>query len=351
MMMKSILATILTIGSTAGHMMVTSPAPRDSKYNPNVLNANLNYDLVAPVNKYGCSQFHETAPVVKYKAGGTYSITIGGDAPHNGGSCQIGMSFGGEEYISLRDDVGHCLNDGYTYDFTIPEGTPSGKAVIAWVWINRTGNREYYMNCIDAEVEGGSEAGQLTGRSITVANLPGYADVPEGDGGIPITQALYDAERTITISRGNGGYPVKVQTQIGEDRRGKGQQYPIAPVQQPQQPTKPQQQKEQVGDQTPPTTPQQPTPQPTQQPTQPPKDQTPAPGNRPYDPRNPKNKPLVEKMICTPGPPTCEDDTTYIQCAPDNWAYRKFCNEGFRCVMDGSSGTQVNNCVPENWHP
>ncbi|KXN65254.1 hypothetical protein CONCODRAFT_30031, partial [Conidiobolus coronatus NRRL 28638] len=162
------------IGSVAGHMMVTSPAPRDSKHNPNVKSENINYTLVAPVTKYGCSQYKETAPVVKYNPGGKYSITIGGEAPHNGGSCQIGISFGGEEYISLRDDVGNCLTKGLTYTFTIPEGTPSGKAVIAWVWINKTGNREYYMNCIDAEIEGGPQSGQLTGRSITVANLPGY---------------------------------------------------------------------------------------------------------------------------------------------------------------------------------
>ncbi|KXN66158.1 hypothetical protein CONCODRAFT_27827, partial [Conidiobolus coronatus NRRL 28638] len=178
--MKSILATILTIGSAAGHMMVSSPAPRDSKYNKNVVSENINYSLTAPVPKFGCSQYHETAPVVKYQAGQSYSITIEGGAPHNGGSCQIGISFGGEEYISLRDDVGNCLIDGLTYTFTIPEGTPSGKAVIAWVWINKTGNREYYMNCIDAEIEGGSDSGSLTGRSITVANLPGYPDVPEG---------------------------------------------------------------------------------------------------------------------------------------------------------------------------
>ncbi|KXN66160.1 hypothetical protein CONCODRAFT_168622, partial [Conidiobolus coronatus NRRL 28638] len=73
----------------------------------------------------------------------------------------------------------------------------------------------------------------------------------------------------------------------------------------------------------------------------------PTAGNFPTNPSNPKNKPLVERMSCTPGSLTCEDDVTYIQCAPDNWAYRKFCGAGFKCVMEGSSGTKVNNCVPE----
>jgi hypothetical protein len=193
------------------------------------------------------------------------------------------------------------------------------------------------MNCIDAEIEGGPESGQLTGRSITVANLPGYADVPEGESGVPITQALYDAEKTITISRGNGGNPVKVKTQIADDLGGSGQP-PVTPVQ--QQLTQSQQQKSQsTGVQTPQTT--------SQQPNQSHGSQTSGAGNLPINASNPKNRPLVERMNCTPGPPTCEDDTTYIQCAPDNWAYRKFCGVGFKCVMEGSSGAKVNNCVPE----
>ena len=50
--------------------------------------------------------------------------------------------------------MGGCPIDR-TYDFTIPADAPSKeKALFAWTWFNRQGNREMYMNCAVVDIVG-----------------------------------------------------------------------------------------------------------------------------------------------------------------------------------------------------
>lgn len=97
-------------------------------------------------------------------------------AAHSGGSCQYSMSFdNGKNWKVVHTYEGDCprgapLNSNIaspnqTYTFVVPPETRGGKALTAWSWIPRTGNRgEYYMNCCSVYIKG-------TGTS-TLDNYP-----------------------------------------------------------------------------------------------------------------------------------------------------------------------------------
>lgn len=57
---------------------------------------------------------------------------------------------------NLGDDTSATAPDPYTYNFTVPDDIPSGKAVLAWTWFNKVGNREMYMNCALVDLTGTS---------------------------------------------------------------------------------------------------------------------------------------------------------------------------------------------------
>lgn len=74
--------------------------------------------------------------------------TYTADAPggtHYGGSCQVGFSVDkGKTWKVAASYNGNCPLRGksgapevQTFDFTVPTGMPEGKALFAWVWLNR----------------------------------------------------------------------------------------------------------------------------------------------------------------------------------------------------------------------
>ena len=74
--------------------------------------------------------------------------TYTADAPggtHYGGSCQVGFSTDkGETWKVAASYNGNCPlrgDDGspevQTFDFKVPTGMPEGKALFAWIWLNR----------------------------------------------------------------------------------------------------------------------------------------------------------------------------------------------------------------------
>lgn len=78
------------------------------------------------------------------------------DAPggtHDGGSCQVGFSIDrGETWKVAASYNGNCPLRGkpgspevQTFDFKVPTGMPTGKALFGWIWLNR--EHESYMNC------------------------------------------------------------------------------------------------------------------------------------------------------------------------------------------------------------
>lgn len=90
--------------------------------------------------------------VASYSLGQIYELELAGSATHNGGSCQISLSFdNGNSFKVIQSMMGGCPLTK-SYNFRIPPGVPSGKALLAWSWFNLLGNREMYMNCAQIEI-------------------------------------------------------------------------------------------------------------------------------------------------------------------------------------------------------
>ncbi|ORX86720.1 hypothetical protein K493DRAFT_319760 [Basidiobolus meristosporus CBS 931.73] len=182
----SAFALMLLTPYAFGHMEMVQPPPRRSKYNP-TYTGNPDYDMISPLNAekwpYPCRGYEKGGVVQTVKAGSSISVKLGGVAKHDGGHCQFAISYDDNTFVVLKDVYDDCLISSLDYSIQIPAGAPSGKATFAWAWINKIGNREYYMNCADIDIEGTAD-GSVSGPKLLVANLPGYPTIPEfGNGG------------------------------------------------------------------------------------------------------------------------------------------------------------------------
>lgn len=187
-------------GSAYGHIAITKPAPLRSKENPNSGSAT-DYDINSPLS--GMSQYPckgalsylgkpEGASVETYAPGGTYDMVIGSGAAHDGGSCQISLSYDkGKTFTVIKSIIGGCAAVGGSYKFSVPSDAPTGEAVFSWSWNNHSGNREFYQNCAVVTIAGSAQkrAPELFGRQqvafsarpqIFVSNLGGEYCTPEG---------------------------------------------------------------------------------------------------------------------------------------------------------------------------
>ncbi len=160
----------------AAHMELLWPYPFRSTHNPqrtDLVDYSMTNPLFADGSNFPCKGYqHDDGPsVLTYTAGQTYNITLDGSATHEGGSCQISLSYdGGSTWSVVHSMIGGCpLSKHYT--FTIPTGVQSGSALLAWTWFNRIGNREMYMNCARVRVQGGK--GDVTLPSMYEANVFG----------------------------------------------------------------------------------------------------------------------------------------------------------------------------------
>ncbi|KAJ2794710.1 hypothetical protein H4S07_006677, partial [Coemansia furcata] len=130
-----------------------------------------------------------------------------GGAPHGGGHCEFSLSYdGGNTFVVVYQVLSHCFGPDQStrqYTFGLPSGLPSSdKAVFAWTWVNAIGNREFYMNCADVAISGGSAS--YTGKQMTIANHNGYPTIPEFSGNFNTGLEYYNNATTITVS-GSGG--------------------------------------------------------------------------------------------------------------------------------------------------
>ncbi|KAJ9051193.1 hypothetical protein DSO57_1001195 [Entomophthora muscae] len=191
-------------GLASCHMDMVSPAPRRSPHNNAYTGALVDYDMTSPLGAqfpYPCRGYGAGPVVGTYEAGSTIPVTMGGGANHNGGHCQWSLSYDDVNFASIKTVMGTCMLDTLNYQVTIPHDAPNGKATLAWSWINRTGNREYYMNCADIDIKGRPD-GKIVGPRMLVADLPGFITFPEGfsnDYGMDI----YASQPTITVAPHN----------------------------------------------------------------------------------------------------------------------------------------------------
>ncbi|ORX98805.1 hypothetical protein K493DRAFT_213751 [Basidiobolus meristosporus CBS 931.73] len=245
---SSSIVFLLGVSSTVmAHMSMTKPAPRNSKYNSFYKGDAIDYNMDAPLNDgyaYPCRGYGAGPSVATYTAGGSVQVQLDGGAPHNGGHCQFSLSVdGGKTFVVLKTVLGDCMIATRSYTVDIPKSAPNGKVIFGWTWINKTGNREYYMNCADITIQGGS--GQcVSGPKNLIANLPGYTTIPEfTSGGYDGTDLLNKRPYITSCSNGstsNGNDPKpqpKPETKPTPTKGGYKKPQPTAsPNPQPEEP-------------------------------------------------------------------------------------------------------------------
>jgi hypothetical protein len=184
------LSTLLAVPVAQAHMELSHPFPLRSKFDPNNSGANVDYNNMRPLARNGadfpCLGHHlsgESHTTADYVAGQSYEIEyvpchkrfdlannhgrIAGNAAHNGGSCQLSLSYdNGSSWRVIKSIIGNCPVQT-KWGFTMPSTVPAGENILfAWSWINHTGNREMYMNCARVNVRNDN------GSTASVENLP-----------------------------------------------------------------------------------------------------------------------------------------------------------------------------------
>ncbi|KAL1924239.1 uncharacterized protein VTP21DRAFT_7274 [Calcarisporiella thermophila] len=176
------LALLALSTAVLAHMEVAYPPPRRSKYSNYYKSiGQIDYDMKSPLNPdqwpFPCRNFPEGPAETTLKAGSNIQVQIVGTATHNGGHCQFALQYPGSDFVVFHTIMEECpLSKNYTVP--IPASAPAGKATFAWTWVNALGNREYYMNCADVNIDGPTKS-CMKGKELAVANYPGYPTIPE----------------------------------------------------------------------------------------------------------------------------------------------------------------------------
>ncbi|KAK8133595.1 hypothetical protein PG984_005607 [Apiospora sp. TS-2023a] len=152
------LVMALAAETALAHMNMADPPPLRYKGNPNAVKAGkIDTDITSPntAATFPCKGAIPDmddpvagAPVATWYPGEQHTVKIVGGASHNGGSCQLSISYDkGQTFTVVFSKIGACPTDP-NIPFTLPADTPSAdKVLFSWSWINHTGNREFYNNC------------------------------------------------------------------------------------------------------------------------------------------------------------------------------------------------------------
>lgn len=188
------------VATVSAHMNMASPPPLKYKGNPHA--KTVDSDITAPntAATFPCKgaldvfDTDEGASVATWAPGSQQTVKIEGGAAHNGGSCQMSLSYDkGATWTVIYSKIGNCPTDP-NLSFTVPADTPTGdKVLLGWSWINHTGNREFYMNCASITIGGGKKRDVTRAKAqaqaakrdtaytarppMFVANLPGKSNV------------------------------------------------------------------------------------------------------------------------------------------------------------------------------
>jgi len=218
--LSSLFATAL------GHMAMCDPVPRYSSYGGNSFplpaGQTYDYNIKSPIGTDEGITYpicrHTVpydSPVATWTAGQTVPVSFQADgAAHNGGHCQFSLSYdGGKTFVVIHDVLRNCFfsspgsgnnADVLSYQVPLPAQLPSGRAIFSWSWVNASGNREYYQNCADIEINGNSQS--FSGPEMLIVNYgPSYPVIPEFNGNYDTGLELFEARPTITVTA-NGDY-------------------------------------------------------------------------------------------------------------------------------------------------
>ncbi|PLN86708.1 hypothetical protein BDW42DRAFT_56201 [Aspergillus taichungensis] len=178
----SVVALGLLASSVSGHIQMSKPYPLRSPLNKDS-SGQKDYSYTNPLSTdgsdYPCKGYAEDEfnSVANYSPGKEYDLELQGSATHNGGSCQIGLSYDkGKTFRVIHSMLGECPQ-AKKYKFKIPEDAKSGEALLSWSWFNKVGNREMYMNCAQVTIGGGPSNRQQSARSLN--RRGGFDSLPE----------------------------------------------------------------------------------------------------------------------------------------------------------------------------
>jgi len=197
-MQFSLFTLLILAASVSAHMVVTEP--------PQWLKPEHAQDPdAADGSDFPCQALQPGPVSAQYTPGQRYDLKLKGSAVHGGGSAQMLISyqfppskdpkdwhvltsFQGEHpqsppdanYMPANAELPNPGNGGYK--FLIHEGLPAGKAIVAWSWYNKIGNREHYMKCSTVAI-GGSE-NEISGGArddAVVKSLPTMFKANDGE--------------------------------------------------------------------------------------------------------------------------------------------------------------------------
>lgn len=194
---KSVLAAGGLATLSQAHMLLRTPAPYTSpQLQSGPIDASgSNFPCQA---QPGASFVGTPTPMAK---GSKQQMAFTGSAVHGGGSCQVSITYDNPPskdsvWKVLHSIQGGCparntpgnlpenpsLQGSDSYEFPIPSDIPAGNATIAWTWLNKVGNREFYMNCAPVAItgEGGSESALASLPDMLVANIGNGCTTAEG---------------------------------------------------------------------------------------------------------------------------------------------------------------------------
>lgn len=180
---SSLCSLFLILPPSRCHMEMSWPYPLRSKFNPANSYNDIDYSMTSPLEADGsdfpCKGYQNDRPVqttVTYTTGSTYNMTLSGSAMHEGGSCQLSLSYdNGATFKVIKSIIGGCPLTP-VFDFTIPSYAPAGTALLAWSWQNIEGNREFYMNCAEVSVISGG--GSRRHRRRQQSSLSSFDQLP-----------------------------------------------------------------------------------------------------------------------------------------------------------------------------
>lgn len=172
-MMKGILFIIWLTTTVSAHMQMIKPYPIRSPLNTEA-DGKKDYSYTNPLktsgDDYPCKGYANDPFVSQetYRQGSSNEMEIIGSATHEGGSCQLALSYDGGGTFKVIESIERDCGVDKKWTFEIPSDAPSGQALFAWTWFNKIGNREMYMNCAMVTIE---EHGGDTNRTMEAGSF------------------------------------------------------------------------------------------------------------------------------------------------------------------------------------
>lgn len=170
--MKGALLYSLMAGTATAHMQMMKPYPIRSPLNKDSTGQK-DYSYTNPLqasgSDYPCKGYANDPfdSQATYSKGQSYTMELDGSATHDGGSCQLALTYDqGKSFKVIESMLGDCPI-AKKYDFSIPSDAPDGEALLAWTWFNKVGNREMYMNCAMVTIGGATNGNETDADADT----------------------------------------------------------------------------------------------------------------------------------------------------------------------------------------